>query len=261
MSKSSREPNWYRLLEDYQSLHLRLDPLREVRFDTIMDVLDAGLPSRFVALDLGTGPGPLAKRILERFPRANVVLIDHDRALLEVGRRALSGFGNRAHPLLLDLGKEGWEKILPFKKVDAVVSSSMSHDLTPGAVRRLYHTIYRILRPGGLLINSDYIVGGEKQPRLAMLVEQAFEVQIKRGYRIPRKAFLQGLEEWWQPIRRYAPLHDAIARRDRIARKWRPRKVTMNLPSHFRALRESGFREVKTVWQYMGSPCILVAVK
>jgi SAM-dependent methyltransferase len=261
IDESLSEPNWHQLIADYERIHLRLDPLRRVRFDTILDMMGANLPRNFAALDLGCGPGSLTMMMLERFPDARVAMVDHDFVLPGVGKEALARFGNRVHVLLLDLSKKGWEKDLPFKKVDAVVTSLAFHDLNPGVVKELYNTVFRILRKGGLLMNSDGILNGGKEPQIDGILEKVRDAQIQRGYRVSRQVFLKELKDWWKPIRKFGPLQQAIARRDEIVRKWQPQKLTMNMPSHLRALNKSGFREVRVVWQVPGSACILVAVK
>ncbi len=261
MSPLRFEPDWSRLLEDFDSLHRKVDPLRFLRFDFMLDLLEASLPPTFTALDLGTGPGPLGKRIVERFPRARVVLVDHDPSLLKVAEEALRPFGRRVRTVKLDYSKKGWERSLPLRRFHAVVTSLALHDLPRSQTSTLYRTIYSLLRLGGVFLNSDGILWDRGKHGVGGLFDRVRTIQIERGYRVPREAFLRELEGWWRPLRRYAPLKEALERRDRVAKTWRPPKGVFDLPSHLSSLRRSGFREVGVVWQQLGSSSVVLAVK
>src|SRR5262249_57440113 len=67
-------------------------PDREERFTVLIDAVEAaagrGDP---LVLDLGSGPGSLAVRLLDRMPAARVVAIDADPLLLALGRAAHGG--------------------------------------------------------------------------------------------------------------------------------------------------------------------------
>ncbi len=64
-------------------------PDREQRFTTMLDVLAAVLPERFVAIDLACGPGSISQRLLSRFPQARCVAVDFDPILLQIGQHVL----------------------------------------------------------------------------------------------------------------------------------------------------------------------------
>ena len=261
MSPRRPEPDWPCLLEDFDLLHLKVDPLRFHRFDFMLDLLEASLPPTFAALDLGTGPGPLAKRIVERFPRARVVLVDHDTSLLKVAEEALRPFGRRVRTVKLDYSKMGWERALPLRRFHAVVTSLALHDLARSQPPTLYRTVCSLLRPGGVFLNSDGVPWDRGKPGIGCLFDRVRKIQVERRSRAPREAFLRELEGWWGPLRRYGPLKEALERRDRAAKTWRPPKAVFDLPSQLASLRRSGFREVDIVWQQLGSASVVLAVK
>ncbi|MCI4354549.1 MAG: class I SAM-dependent methyltransferase, partial [Thermoplasmata archaeon] len=89
------------------------NPLREVRFEAMFDVVAATLPKRFAALDLGSGPGSLSERLLRRFPSARCVAIDRDPVTLRIGEAGLGSRGGRLTWLDADLGRNGWSAALP----------------------------------------------------------------------------------------------------------------------------------------------------
>src|SRR5229473_504080 len=68
-------PEWMQRWDRQQSGYL---PDRELRFTTMLDVLEALLPERFVALDLACGPGSISQRLIDRFPYARCVAVDFD---------------------------------------------------------------------------------------------------------------------------------------------------------------------------------------
>ncbi|MFF0816177.1 class I SAM-dependent methyltransferase [Rhodococcus sp. NPDC003318] len=68
---------------------------REVLFGVMLDALELAVGTDFTAVDLACGPGSLSGRILDRFPDARVVALDHDPMLLELAREHLAGHGDR----------------------------------------------------------------------------------------------------------------------------------------------------------------------
>src|SRR5215475_12409752 len=114
-------------------------PDREDRFTAIIDAVEenAARPDPLV-LDLGSGPGSLAVRLLRRLPRATVVAIDADPLTLALGRAAygeIAGLEFRD----LDLRTAGWSAGLQLdRQPDAAVSTTALHWLTQPALAALY---------------------------------------------------------------------------------------------------------------------------
>jgi SAM-dependent methyltransferase len=103
-------------------------------------------------LDLGSGPGSLAVRLLDRIPAATVIAIDTDPLLLALGR---AGYGDRAGLRFadLDLRAPGWAAGLGLDRAaDAAVSTTALHWLPPPALRAMYAELATVLRPGGRAI-------------------------------------------------------------------------------------------------------------
>ncbi|HET6445064.1 MAG TPA: class I SAM-dependent methyltransferase, partial [candidate division Zixibacteria bacterium] len=61
----------------------------------MLDVLDALLSEKFLAIDLACGPGSLSQRLLARFPKAHCISVDLDPVLLAVGQGALGTMNGR----------------------------------------------------------------------------------------------------------------------------------------------------------------------
>src|ERR1700752_4057126 len=129
-------------------------PDREDRFTALIDAVEeaAGRPDPLV-LDLGSGPGSLAVRLLRRIPAAPVVAGDADPFPLGLGRAAW-----REVPGLrfvdADLRTPGWLADLALDRApDAAVSTTALHWLTEPALAALDAELATVLRPAGLLLN------------------------------------------------------------------------------------------------------------
>lgn len=114
---------------------------------TIIDVVgELGDP---LVVDLGAGTGALACAILDAVPRARVILVDIDPAMLEVAATRVAKHGTRAELRRAAFGDE-----LP--ACDAVVASLALHHVPAIADKRaLYARIHAALRPGGVFLIGD----------------------------------------------------------------------------------------------------------
>lgn len=206
-------------------------------------------------LDLGTGPGPLAARILKQLRGSRVVGVDSDPVLLRVGGRALSRYGSRASWVLADLREKDWSSGFPSGSFDAVVSSLALHWLEEREIRALYRDVQRLLRPEGLLVNGDFLPShrtkkGTRDPgtesdgaRRALKVDASV------------RAFKPKWERWWSALERAPSMHSAFRERQiRMPGPVPPRRtsgprVPVALESHERGLRNARFRETAVVWR------------
>ncbi len=229
-------------------------PSRERRFAAMFDILEANLPRRFTAIDLGCGPGSLTARLLKRFPAAHVVAVDFDPVILRVGQGALRSLRRRITWVDADLGAPRWTVGLPSRRFDAAVSTTALHWLGPSRLRQVYRDLGRLLRPGGLFLNGDYIPWGPGGRGLHRLVE-----------RVRRNAFRgKSLQSEWAPWRRW---WSDLEKEPALRQEFNERKARfpkrhgdsepLPLDFHERALRAAGFREVEVVWQEMENRILL----
>ncbi|MFC0627009.1 class I SAM-dependent methyltransferase [Kribbella deserti] len=171
--------------ESQQSIHA---PDRELRFQLMLDHVEqlAGRPAR--VLDLACGPGSITRRVLQRFPFAEVVAIDIDPLLLDLARTAFEGdprvdvreiqlFDPHWHEKLRDKAgavgrqgrlegglRDGLQRGLHGGLAggrgagfDAVLTSTAMHWLPPEALAWVYAGAARLLRPGGVFANADHM--------------------------------------------------------------------------------------------------------
>jgi tRNA (cmo5U34)-methyltransferase len=138
---------------DYDRLRRQLIPC----FDDFYAAVEEMLPYRRGAtpriLDLGAGTGLLAERLLARWPRAHLVLLDLSPEMLGRARRRFAGREGqvvvRAADYLADpLGG-------PY---DAVVSALSIHHLPDPSKRALFRRAFAALRPGGWFANADNVL-------------------------------------------------------------------------------------------------------
>jgi L-threonylcarbamoyladenylate synthase len=102
-------------------------------------------------LELGTGTGETARRLLTRHPDATLVGIDESEEMLAVATRRLPT--GRVSLIVARL-----EDPLPDGPFDLVASALAVHHLAPAEKRRLFGRIRQVLSPGGRFVLGDVIV-------------------------------------------------------------------------------------------------------
>ncbi|MCB9385182.1 MAG: methyltransferase domain-containing protein [Bryobacterales bacterium] len=108
-----------------------------------------GLQPGMRVLDIGCGPGSLAREILSVQPEARPLGLDPDRGML---RFAQTRAGERACWTL------GLGQALPFadETADCVAMTLLLHHLTRPQKERALAEAMRVLRPGGRLLITDW---------------------------------------------------------------------------------------------------------
>ena len=108
-------------------------------------------------MDLGSGPGTLAGKLLAAFPQVSVICLDGSEEMLTQARQRLGGFGARASFLQGDFGAENWSSTVP-RELGAVVSARAVHNLRKlKPIERVYRQVYQLLRPGGFFMNIERV--------------------------------------------------------------------------------------------------------
>ncbi|MEU8778939.1 class I SAM-dependent methyltransferase [Streptomyces sp. NPDC048606] len=226
---------------------------REERFTVISDVVERvteGHPGPLL-LDLGCGPGSLAARLARRMPAAEVVGVDADPLLLELGR---AHHGGALRFVEASIGEPGWLDALALDRpVDAAVSTTALHYLGEAALRRTYGELAQRIRPGGVLVNGDHL-----EPDSPKVHELAVDIGRRRAERRQALAH-EDWESWWSGVRADPALDPLLAARGRHSHP-RCEGNDLTLTAHLALLREAGFEHVGTVWQF-GNSHVVVAVR
>lgn len=237
-----------RWIERWDSQQEDYLPDREDRFTAMLDAVEEGTCREDpLVLDLGSGPGSLAIRLLERMPAATVVALDADPLLLALGRSAW-----RDVPGLrfadADLRSPGWSAALGLdRQPDAAVSTSALHWLTPSALAALYAELGRLLRPGGLVLNGDHLREDDDAPVLARLDKALIEREERRRFPV---GHTETWAAWWTAAASDPDLAALYAERQaRQVESEHHGSPAGRLSVHCDALRAAGFAEVGLLWQ------------
>lgn len=255
MSSRTKSPDWARWLESWDRQQESFNPTREARFTAMMDVLEARLGRRFRVLDLGSGPGSFSARILRRFPAARSVAVDYDPVVRRIGQGALGTLGGRLTWIDAKLGAPGWRSALPRQRFDAAVSTTALHWLAPDQLGRLYRDLGRLIRPGGVFLNGDYLAWDRSDRDLARLGRAVVGVYLRRRHTARRDEWA-GWKEWWEAARRSPALRAEFQEHDR-RNAGHPKERDLPLSGHIRRLRAAGFRTTAVVWQVFENRVLL----
>lgn len=247
--------NWIERWDAQQQAYL---PDREDRFTAIIDAVEeaAGRPDPLV-LDLGSGPGSLAVRLLRRLPQARVLAIDADPLTLALGRAAWPELAGLQF-YDLDLRAPGWSAQLPLeRRPDAAVSTTALHWLPQPALAALYAELAGVLREGAVLLNGDHLKEDDTSPVLQRLDRALLEREERR--RFPG-GHPESWTDWWAAAAADPALAGLHAEREhRRVDSEHHGSPAGRLSVHVDALRAAGFAEVGTLWQ-RGENRLLCAV-
>ena len=126
-------------------------------FDLILDqIRQPSVPNPHV-LELGIGPGYMARHILERNQTITYEGLDFSEVFFEVARETVGDMLHRVTLTKADLMNQSWPKALS-KRPGAIISTWALHDLGgQQAVADVYARCYETLSTGGVLVNGDFI--------------------------------------------------------------------------------------------------------
>jgi trans-aconitate methyltransferase len=169
---------------EYDSMIATLIPHYRDLIGAAAAVVDKVAPSRPVVVDLGTGSGTLAEQILDVRPRARLMGIDADPAMLLTATRRLGG--------RIETIEDNFERAR-IPSCDVVSASfALHHIATDRRKAALYKRCFSSLRRGGMLVSADcYLASSailQKHDREAWLGH------LQRAY--SRRKAVQFLKTW-----------------------------------------------------------------
>ena len=122
--------------------------------DAIADWAGARASAALDVLDLSAGTGLFSAMVLGRLPEARIHLIDVSDAMLAQARQRFAAAGARVSFEVSDYTQESlggpW---------DLVISALSIHHLDDGAKRALFARVFEALRPAGLFVNAEQVLG------------------------------------------------------------------------------------------------------
>lgn len=108
-------------------------------------------------LELGCGPGYLAKEILQGCSVKHYCLFDFSPRMLELSRKQLACFRDKTVFVRGDFKKARWASSLP-GRFDFVVALQSVHELRHASrIPRLYRQVYDLLSDGGVFLVCDHV--------------------------------------------------------------------------------------------------------
>ena len=158
-------------------------------FDLILaEVEKLGKPDAHV-VELGTGPGYMARHILERNAGIGFEALDFSDVFMNVARETIGDLCHRVTFTKADLMDQNWPKKLS-KQPDAIISTWALHDLGgQEPVADVYARCHEALPTGGLLANGDFIkpdgTDWEYEPG-RFPIDKHLEILRKAGFKDPR---------------------------------------------------------------------------
>lgn len=112
---------------------------------------DAFAPVR--AIDLGSGTGLMAQKVLEKFPNARMTLLDLSEEMLKQARERFAGMDK------VDFKIGDISDFSADSEFDAVVSALAIHHLPDADKASLFKRIFAALKPHGIFVNAEQILG------------------------------------------------------------------------------------------------------
>jgi len=155
-------------------------------FSTILGLIESQSKKVDPILELGIGPGYLAKYLLEQLPQVQYEGLDYAQAMLDIAIERTANYKNRIQFTQADLIKEDWTKKVK-QQPSIIVSTWALHDLfSKENIYSVYQLAYQLLPSGGMLLNGDFIKpaltkfeyeGGRLSPNehLELLYKAGFE--------------------------------------------------------------------------------------
>ena len=128
-------------------------PPRLALFDLILQHLSANTH----VLELGLGPGYMARHILERNDTIGYEGLDFSEVFFDVARKTIGRSMPRVTLTKADLMDQTWPRSLA-RQPRAIISTWALHDLgSQQAIADVYARCHEVLPPGGVLLNGDFI--------------------------------------------------------------------------------------------------------
>jgi tRNA (cmo5U34)-methyltransferase len=137
----------------YDGLRRQLIPCFDDFYGAVVDMIGFPVGAAPRILDLGAGTGLLAERLLARWPRARLVLVDLSPDMLSRARERFAGSLARVEIRAADYLRDPLGG--PF---DAVVSALSIHHLPDAGKRAVFRRAWAALRPGGRFVDADNVL-------------------------------------------------------------------------------------------------------
>ncbi len=155
--EESRQSYFAAIAESYDRLQpVVAGPAYQAGLEFMVKLIPHEPEDAFTCVELGCGTAAPTAAVLARFPAARCIAIDNEPAMLEIARKKLGKYGNRAEIRAAEAATVG----LP--ECDVVLSSFMLHHVPPADLPELLRRAAAALRPGGCAIVLDTMQAGPR---------------------------------------------------------------------------------------------------
>jgi SAM-dependent methyltransferase len=111
-------------------------------------------------VELGSGPGFLARYILDRIDDINFTLLDFSEAMHELARKRLSEVGSDLRYLVRSFKDNDWMENI--NDVDVVITNQAVHELRHKRYAPdLFVQVHKLLKPDGVMLFGDHYFGDD----------------------------------------------------------------------------------------------------
>lgn len=141
-----------KIAQQYDNQRNKLIPCFDDFYKCAVDNLELNSSTPCI-LDLGAGTGLLTEKVLEKYPKAKVDLIDLSDNMLEVAKERFAN-NNNISVQVADYSVCNFGNIY-----DAIISSLSIHHLEDQAKVSLYEKIYAHIVSEGIFINAEQVLG------------------------------------------------------------------------------------------------------
>jgi RimJ/RimL family protein N-acetyltransferase/ubiquinone/menaquinone biosynthesis C-methylase UbiE len=150
---------------EYDRLRRILIPCFDEFYRTAVEMIPGDRTRALRILDLGAGTGLYAGMVQVVFPQAELTLLDLATEMLAQAKTRFDQLGKSPNILVGDYLQADLDA--PY---DVIISALSIHHLTDDDKIRLYQKVFQALKPGGMFINADQVLG--RTPEVEKLYQQ-----------------------------------------------------------------------------------------
>jgi tRNA (cmo5U34)-methyltransferase len=208
-------------------------PRREDMIRALIATVPFSADEAIRIVELGSGDGELAVRLLDMFPQATITALDGSESMRKITEFRLEPVGRRARVRAFDLASlDWWDQMFG---ADLVVSSLCVHHLNDAKKQYLYKAVADRISPRGALLFADLIDPMHASARRVAADEWDASAKLQADTLGHPDLFTRFVEAKWNHFR----FHD-------------PAELPAALFHHFVWLRHAGFAAVDCVWLHAG---------
>jgi tRNA (cmo5U34)-methyltransferase len=160
------------MASDYETVINRLVPYYQKQNSLMMDLIPFQRRDTFKALDLGSATGILSRLLLDTFPNVEVTAFDLSGAMLDVAKKKLWAYPNRATFKQGDFTKDDYGN-----GYDVVFAGLVLQHADDANKRAFFKKVIGRMNPGGILLSRDIVRG--TTPRLTEEYERLWKLYMR----------------------------------------------------------------------------------